>query len=129
MSLPAQHSVCSHIRVPEHSDLATHHITAIPGQLVAVAVAGELDMSNAVRLQQWITDAAKRHPAVTIEVDLSGVGFIDSTIIRTLVATRQQLATDGRTFRVRGATGPVAQVLRTTGVLAILTGNHDGGGR
>jgi hypothetical protein len=34
------------------------------------------------------------------------------------------LLSDGRTFRVHGATGHVARVLKTTGVLAVLTGEE-----
>ena len=112
--------------MPERSDLATHRVTAMPGPLVAVTIVGELDMSNAGHLQQWITEAAARHPAAAIELDLTEVRFIDSTIIRALVTTHRTLTTGGRAFRVRGAAGPVARTLETTGVLATLTGDAHG---
>jgi anti-anti-sigma factor len=84
-------------------------------------------MSNAGKLQQWIMAAAQDHPVVAVEVDLRGVEYIDSTTIRTLIEARRRLLSDGRTFRVHGATGHVARVLKTTGVLAVLSGEEKPG--
>lgn len=114
----------SHIAVQEHSpDLAQVRVIAKPDHPVTVAISGELDMSNAGKLLQWIMSAAEEHPeATTVEVDLQGVQYIDSTTIRTLIESRRRLIGDGRGFRVHGATGHVARVLKTTGVLAVLSG-------
>jgi anti-sigma B factor antagonist len=109
--------------VQEHSsDLAQYQVIAKPDHPVTVAISGELDMSNAGKLLQWIMSAADEHPKAAVEVDLQGVQYIDSTTIRTLIETRRRLLGDGRGFRVHGATGHVARVLRTTGVLAVLAG-------
>lgn len=114
-----------HRAVQEHSsDLAQHRVIAKPDQPVTVAISGELDMSNAGKLLQWIMSAADDHPRSPVEVDLQGVQYIDSTTIRTLIETRRRLLSDGRTFRVLGATGHVARVLKTTGVLAVLAGEE-----
>jgi anti-sigma B factor antagonist len=104
------------------SDLARHRVIVKPDQPVTVAISGELDMSNAGKLLQWIMAAADDHPKVAVEVNLEGVHYIDSTTIRTLVETRRRLLGDGREFRVLGATGHVARVLKTTGVFAVLAG-------
>ncbi|HZM74353.1 MAG TPA: STAS domain-containing protein [Candidatus Limnocylindrales bacterium] len=115
----------SHDAVQERrGDLAQHRVIAKPDQPVTVVISGELDMSNAGKLLQWIMTAAEDHPAVAVEVDLQGVHYIDSTTIRTLVETRRRLLGDGRGFRVHGATGHVARVLKTTGVLAVLAGDE-----
>lgn len=79
-------------------------------------------MSNAGKLLQWIMEAADDHPRAAVDVDLRDVHYIDSTTIRTLVESRRRLLGDGRGFRVQGATGHVARVLKTTGVLSVLAG-------
>ena len=89
-----------------------------------MAISGELDMSNAAKLLQWIMSAADDHPKAVVEVDLQGVQYIDSTTIRTLIESRRRLLSDGRGFRVQGATGHVARVLKTTGVLSVLAGEE-----
>ena len=118
-------SLWSHNAVQEHSpDLAQHRVIAKPDQRVTVAISGELDMSNAGKLLQWIMTAADDHPSAAVEVDLQGVLYIDSTTIRTLIESRRRLLSDGRHFRIHGATGHVARVLKTTGVLAVLSADE-----
>lgn len=116
--------MCSHNAVQEQPSLASHEVLAYPGRRVTVAIAGELDMSNAAQLQQWIVSAAAAYPGMAVEVDLQGVDYIDSTTVRTLVEAHRLLGREQRRLIVSGAAGTVERVLRTTGVLRQLS---DGG--
>jgi anti-sigma B factor antagonist len=61
-----------------------------PGQ-ARLAVSGEVDATNALRLRQAIVDAGIASWA-DVEVDLAGVTFMDSTGLRALAAASVELA-------------------------------------
>ncbi|MEV0145578.1 MULTISPECIES: STAS domain-containing protein [unclassified Nonomuraea] len=61
-------------------DLACEHL---PGATV-IAVGGEIDSTNAVRLESFVA-ASRRGPGEQLVFDLSGVSFMDSTGLRTLL--------------------------------------------
>jgi anti-sigma B factor antagonist len=64
-----------------------------PGR-ASVSVIGEVDASNADRLRLAILDAASKHGA-QVEVDLSGVTFIDSSGVRAIVDASVALDSSG----------------------------------
>jgi anti-sigma B factor antagonist len=77
-------------------------------------VAGELDLATAPRLRERLKRALDAG-ADGIVVDLTGVTFIDSVSLATLVAARTQLQPDGRLAIV--ATTPfVLLVLQASGL-------------
>jgi anti-anti-sigma factor len=55
-------------------------------------VVGEVDLSNADRLEAAIDHAATEHPAVIV-IDLSGVTFMDSTGLHALFKARKKADT------------------------------------
>ena len=80
-----------------------------------VALAGELDIDTTY------TARATLEPLVDegegpIVVDLSGVGFVDSTAIAMLVTMRRKLREAGRGFAIVGQTGPVGRLFALTGL-------------
>ncbi len=80
------------------------------GDHVIVSVTGELDVFNAARIVELIEAAVptQAHGAV---LDLSGVGFLDSTAIRKLFALTSRLGE--RRQLVRVVTPGGSTVLRT----------------
>ena len=80
------------------------------GDHVIVSVAGELDVFNAARVVELVEAAVptEAHGAV---LDLSGVGFLDSTAIRKLFALTSRLGK--RRQLVRVVTPGGSTVLRT----------------
>jgi anti-anti-sigma factor len=55
---------------------------------VRLAVAGEIDVSNASRLRAEVQEAFDAGEAAAFELDLAGVPMLDSTGVGTLVACR-----------------------------------------
>ena len=99
---------------PTYLDVTT---TGSDHGTVRVAAVGEIDMISAPRLHRAVLDALLDHPAV-VEVDLSGVTFMDSSGINTLVACRQHAGT--ARLRVVNAAPPVLRVLTVTGLAGVL---------
>jgi anti-sigma B factor antagonist len=96
--------------------------TTDEGRAVVVTVHGEIDLSTHDQLAAALHRAVAP-PARQIVVDLSDVGFLDSSGIRTLVIGWRQAEGQGMSFALRKPRPVVLKVLRLTGVdqaLAIL---------
>ena len=78
-----------------------------------VAAAGEVDVASAGELRAALA-AAVESGAAEVWVDLSGLEFMDSTGITSIVDARRQL--DGRRFAVICPDGPVRRVLEISGI-------------
>lgn len=91
-----------------------------PGEAeVVLRVSGEIDMGSAPSLLEAQRDANDVSQSVTV-VDLSRVGFIDSTGISALITMHQDLEAHGKELVLRGATGTVRRVLEISGLDKIL---------
>jgi anti-anti-sigma factor len=86
---------------------------------VEIAVRGELDMSAAPDLAEAIAGA--RNGAATLVLDLSGVTFLDSSAIGTLVASGRDMLDAGGRLQIGPRSDIVSRVLEITG----LTGRSD----
>jgi anti-sigma B factor antagonist len=82
---------------PEQQPAFTVDTVASDGGIVLRA-GGELDMATVDRLRAHIDDAIK--DAESIELDMTGVTFIDSTGLRALIMGREAAAAAGREFGV-----------------------------
>ena len=80
------------------------------GDHVIVRVSGELDVFNAARIVELIEEAVPTHAHGAV-LDLSAVGFLDSTAIRRLFALTRRLG--DRRQQVRVVTPGGSTVLRT----------------
>ena len=85
-----------------------------------VGARGELDLSSADLLLEAVTRILAGTQVKQVEVDLSEVGFLDSSGIQALMRARRAVAENGGRLSVSGAHGIVAQVLRITAVDQIL---------
>ncbi len=89
------------------------------GPVRVVSVAGELDMATVSDVEACF----ERRLGVETDliIDLSELSFMDSSGVAALVRIRNRALEQGWVLRLRGASGIVANVLRVTGVDAILT--------
>jgi anti-anti-sigma factor len=92
------------------------------GAVVTLAVSGDVDLATSPDLGVAIDEALTADGVRGVELDLTGVEFLDSSGIAVLLKGRR--TADERTvaYRVTGMHGIVRQVLELTGVLALLTG-------
>jgi anti-sigma B factor antagonist len=94
----------------------SHHIS--DGALI-IEVAGEIDLHTATELQRAVDRLSPFPHPVTL--DLSGVGFIDSTGIRALLAINNRATeTTGEAVRIVNPTDSTRRLLELTGIDKIL---------
>lgn len=86
----------------------------IVGDDIRLTVSGELDLSSASDLTNAIVGAGG--DAATVTLDLSQVGFLDSSAIGALIAAGQELADAGRRLRIGRRSAIVSRVLEITGL-------------
>jgi anti-anti-sigma factor len=92
------------------------------GGVVTVAVSGEVDLSTVRTVDRAIAEALSADGVTAVQVDLSGVEFLDSSGISALLKGRRGADERGLAYRVVGAHGIAERVLRMSGVWTHLTG-------
>lgn len=90
------------------------------GENQVVTVRGEVDAYSAPQLRACLDEvtAAAQGPVV---VDVSNVGFIDSTGVGVLVASVKRLRSEGRTLVLRQPTRQMTKLLEMTGLRELVT--------
>ena len=83
------------------------------GQMLTLAVHGEIDLANAGLLDAEL-EQAEQTDAEEIVLDLSGVEFIDSTGLQVLVVAGRRSELDSNRLGVRRGTGEVARLMKLT---------------
>lgn len=99
--------------------LSTHR----NGDERTVAVNGVIDLATVDQLEAAIIAAVADDTASTVIVDLGEVTLLDSAGIGVLLKGRRLADERERRYRVVGARGIVAEVLRITGVWDHLAGD------
>ncbi len=89
--------------------------TSTSGAATVVAATGELDLHTAPELGAALDDATQRKVGLLV-VDLSGVDFMDSTGLSTIVATVANARAYGGDVRVVVASAKIGKVFTLTGV-------------
>ncbi|MEV4462747.1 STAS domain-containing protein [Micromonospora echinofusca] len=82
-----------------------------------VALSGEIDMSGADRLDDLLHETIAQ--AATVQVDLAGLTFIDSTVLSILVGAYHHAADRGVDLTLVNAAGQVRRVLDMTGIMQL----------
>lgn len=85
--------------------------TTDDGTTTTIQVSGELDADNCATLTEHA--GAPTGPTV---LDLSDLGFIDSSGVSAIIALRDTVAAAGGSFSVHGVTGQVARVFDIAGL-------------
>jgi len=82
------------------------------GGNVRVTIVGKLDEHAAPVIEEVIAVVAHRPTTKTVDVDVSGVRFIDQAGVRSLIRARREAAASARAFRLLVAeSGTVRQIL------------------
>ena len=89
-------------------------LTEAPG----LAVHGDVDMATASALDDALADAIRESDGVLV-VDLSGVGFLDSSGLKVLLRARALLGREDRALVVVCPLGRVHRVFELCGVLEV----------
>lgn len=84
------------------------------GRQEVVVIRGELDLATAPLLRAALDTVHARRPR-RVEVDLSGVSFLDAHAMTTLVAARRRLGARGATLALHRPSPIVRRVLDLTG--------------
>jgi anti-sigma B factor antagonist len=85
-----------------------------------VDVAGEIDMHTTPELDEVLSAALRARPDRLI-VDLTGVGFIDSTGLSVLVRNAKLALSHGASFEIVCADSELLQVFEITGLRDVLS--------
>jgi anti-sigma B factor antagonist len=90
------------------------------GGSILVRLCGELDISGAPTLRELF--AQQIQPTGSeVQVDLSGLDFVDSAGIGLLVSACKRIRASSGTFRVTCGDGPVRRVLEIEGLVDFLS--------
>ncbi|MGH2891979.1 MAG: STAS domain-containing protein [Solirubrobacteraceae bacterium] len=85
-------------------------------RLVVVRLTGEIDLSNADGIEGAIAEATPNH-ALTLILDVSALGYLDSAGIHLIYKLREKLRARGQSLRlVIPADSPANDALRLAGV-------------
>jgi anti-anti-sigma factor len=101
-------------------ELAPFNISVRAGYgAVVLDVDGEFDMSEVETFRSCVDEIITSCDRAVV-VDLAGVTFIDSLAIQALLNTRRRLAGEGREFRLRHPSAPVARIFELAGLTNLL---------
>ena len=86
------------------------------GESCVLTVYGEIDVHSSTELEREVRDVLGEDPFRHLVLDVAGVGFIDSSGLRTLIALEREAHDKGRSFALRAASRPVVRLLEVTGL-------------
>ena len=87
-----------------------------------ISVSGEIDSTTAPGLRSCLLEVLDRPGTTTVEVDLTGVTFLDSAGLSALATAHRAAEAGGRTLRMRvGSTRAVVRPLEITGLWDVFT--------
>lgn len=91
------------------------------GDHTVLALAGEIDLYTAPRLQSELTRALSAADAAQIVVDMSAVEFCDSTGMNVLLAALRRARERGGDLVLAGPRPAVRKILQVTGLESVFT--------
>jgi anti-sigma B factor antagonist len=90
-----------------------------------LTIAGEVDLGTRESLISTAINALER-TASTLELDLAGVTFCDSSGVSGFLAIHRIAANDGKRMIVTNPRGQLERTLTVAGLLTMLTGQEPG---
>src|SRR5215470_2685708 len=95
------------------------------GDHIVLALAGEIDLYTASRLQAELTAALAGSKSAQIVVDMSAVEFCDSTGMNVLLAAHRLASEKGGNLTLAAPRPPVRKILEVTGLQSVFTIHDD----
>jgi len=96
-------------------------VQPLGGDLVVVAVHGDIDLKGAGELRAVLNDACVG-PHHTVQLDLAGTHFIGSSGMGVLVAVSQRMVGEERRFEVLNVAPAIRAAFEIAGVAHVLDG-------
>lgn len=90
------------------------------GSTLRVLVSGELDMKVADKFRRALDAGLNRYPESDLLLDLSGVGFIDSSGLGVILGRYKRVIKEGRVIAICGAQPQVQRILELSGIMKII---------
>ncbi|MEA3183893.1 MAG: hypothetical protein QOJ74_370 [Ilumatobacteraceae bacterium] len=97
----------------------TVEVSSTPNDMI-VAVVGELDMAEAERIGDLLTEAASAGKPI-VRVDLAGLTFADSSAVKAILRGSAAAEATGVTYELINPHGSVRRLLNVTGLADALT--------
>ncbi len=91
----------------------THQLSGVPD--LHVALAGEVDLSNAHVLARGLRELLRSYPDLPVVLDLSELGFCDCVGLSVLLEARSSAMARLQCLRVAAVSRPVSRLLEVTG--------------
>jgi anti-sigma B factor antagonist len=85
------------------------------GRVISLALSGELDLGSAPELDRELREIAQTNPERLI-LDLSGLSFMDSTGLASIVEAQRVAQADGHELVLRHPTRQVQRLFELTGL-------------
>ena len=95
------------------------------GDHIVLALAGEIDLYTAPRLQSELTSVLSAKKSAQIVVDMSAVEFCDSTGMNVLLAAHRVATERGGDLTLAAPRPPVRKILEVTGLQSVFTIEDD----
>jgi anti-anti-sigma factor len=92
--------------------------TTQDGDRSVIAVGGEIDVHTCGELEEAVRKAYGSG-GTKVVLDVAGVGFIDSSGLRSLITLQQEAAAADGTLQLRSPSRPVLRLLEVTGLTAM----------
>jgi len=89
----------------------------VAGEKWVVTLSGEVDADNCAAVSEGLL--ADKRIAPTLELDVSGLTFLDSSGISALLRVKSDLEADGHDLKLISPTASVRRVLEITGLLGV----------
>ena len=86
------------------------------GDVVRIALSGELDVSTAPTVEERLLALEKGESLEGVVLDLRDVRFIDSTGLSLLINAHSRAQKAGRSVTIVPGSGPSRRILETTGL-------------
>ena len=99
--------------------------TRLEGERAIVALAGEIDLYTAPRLQSELAAALASGDPARLVVDMSAVEFCDSTGMNVLLAAHRRATGQGGSLELAGPRPAVRKILQVTGLETVFTVHED----
>jgi anti-sigma B factor antagonist len=80
------------------------------GDAQTVVLAGEMDLANSPGVERELKRVETSEPSVLV-IDLSALGFVDSSGVRVLIDAHARAAEDGRRLVIRRPPGRIMRIL------------------
>lgn len=87
-------------------------------ETLVIELAGEIDLDNAEALPAIVAGAVNGDASVRI--DIAGVTFLDSALLRSLLICQARLAVDGVDVKVRNASPQARSIFEMTNLASLL---------